>query len=374
VAGRTLIRRLLVQDFRNIGALTLDAAPRLNLLYGPNGHGKTSLIEALYVLCTTKSFRTNHLGEAVQSGREGARVAGRIEALGLVRDQMATFGPRSRSFSLDGKSVRRHLDYAIKTPVIAFHPGDLVLCTGPSSGRRTLLSRLLLYLDPTAAEASQAYRLALRERQALLSRPGAQAAELRAFEAVMAEHGSKMTAGYALAAERVREAFLRSMSRIAPAGLRIEAAHQSAGTTDSERFKRELEARRAIDARRGTATFGPHRDDLEISVDQRLARSHASQGQQRLITLGLKMAELEVVRSVTDQEPILLLDDVSSELDEQRLEAVFSFLEGSESQVFVTTTRPELFDQVAVKSGDRSNFRLDQGALRTDGLTDTPDS
>jgi len=370
VAGRTLIRRLIVQDFRNIGAITLDAAPRLNLLYGPNGHGKTSLVEALYVLCTTKSFRTNHLGEAVKSGQPGARVAGRIEALGLLRDQVATLGPRSRSFSLDGKNVRRHLDYAIKTPVIAFHPADLALCTGPSSGRRTLLSRLLLYLDPAAATASQAYRVALRERQVLLSRPGTQPAELRAFEAVMAEHGSKMAAGYALAAERVREAFAASMSQLVPTALRVEARHVPLGTSDGERFKRELEARRTIDARRGTATFGPHRDDLELSVDQRLARSHASQGQQRLITLGLKMAELEVVRGATDQEPILLLDDVSSELDEQRLGAVFSFLERSESQVFVTTTRPELFDRVAVKSGERSNFRLDQGALQTSNGTD----
>jgi DNA replication and repair protein RecF len=159
---------------------------------------------------------------------------------------------------------------------------------------------------------------------------------------------------------------MTSMNRIAPAALRIEVAHLCRGTTDRQRFEQELALRRVVDARRGTATFGPHRDDLEILVDGRLARSHASQGQQRLITLGLKMAELEVVRSVTDQEPILLLDDVSSELDEERLAAVFSFLEGTESQVFVTTTRPELFDRVAVKRGDRADFRLDHGALRSD--------
>ena len=133
MAGRTLIRRLLVQDFRNISTITLDAAPRLNLLHGPNGHGKTSLIEALYVLCTTKSFRTNHLGEGVRTGQPRARIVGRIEALDLVREQTATLALRSRTFSIDGKSVRRHLDYAIKTPVIVFHPGDLALCSGPSS-------------------------------------------------------------------------------------------------------------------------------------------------------------------------------------------------------------------------------------------------
>lgn len=363
MAGRALIRRLLIQDFRNIGELSLDPAPRLNLIHGANGHGKTSVIEALYVLCTTRSFRTSHLGEAVRTGQGTARVLGRVEALGLVREQTASIALRSRAFALDGKRVRRHLDYAIKTPVIAFHPGDLGLCSGPSSGRRTLLSRLMLYLDPAGAEASQSYRLALRARQALLARFGADPAEVQAFEAVMAEHGTRMAQGYALVAERARVAFHSSMARMAPKVLAVEAVHVAGGTMDRQRFGEELASRRIIDAKRGAATFGPHRDDLLLSVDGRAARSHASQGQQRLVTLGLKLAELEVIRSVTEQEPILLLDDVSSELDEQRLEAVFSFLEGTESQVFVTTTRPELFDRIVMGKSDRQNFRLDAGAL-----------
>jgi DNA replication and repair protein RecF len=363
MAGRALIRRLSIRDFRNIAELSLDPAPRLNLLHGPNGHGKTSLIEALYVLCTTRSFRTSHLGEAVRTGQAAARVLGRIEALGLVREQAATIGARSRIFTLDGKRARRHLDYAIKTPVIAFHPGDLALCSGPSSGRRTLLSRLMLYLDPAGAEASHSYRIAMRARQALLARFGADPTELRAFEAVMAEHGARMAEGYAAVAERARVAFRSSMERMAPTALSVEAVHAAGGTMDRQRFCEELAARRMIDARRGAASFGPHRDDLLLFVDGRAARSHASQGQQRLVALGLKLAELEVVRSVTEQEPILLLDDVSSELDEQRLQAVFSFLEDTESQVFVTTTRPELFDRVVMRSSERENFRLDAGAL-----------
>jgi DNA replication and repair protein RecF len=363
MAGRALIRRLSVQNFRNIEALAFDPAPRLNLLSGPNGHGKTSLIEALYVLCTTKSFRTSHLGEAVQTGHAGARVAARIEALELERDQVALLGPRSRTFAVDGKKVRRHLDYAIKTPVIAFHPGDLGLCSGPSSGRRTLLSRLMLYLDPAGAEAAQAYRLALRQRQSVLARGMADAAELRAFEGVMALHGVRMARGMALVAERASAAFQTNMARMAPRTLAVEISHLQKGALDEERFLAELSIRRPIDAKRGTATFGPHRDDLVIELDGRPARSHASQGQQRLITLGLKLAELEIVRGVTDQEPILLLDDVSSELDEERLGAVFSFLEGTQSQVFVTTTRPELFDRMGMEGAERESFRLDCGRL-----------
>lgn len=363
MAGRALIRRLSVQNFRNVEGISLEPAPRLNLLSGPNGHGKTSLIEALYVLCTTRSFRTSHLGEAVRTGQPHARVAARIEALELQRDQVALLGPRSRTFAIDGKAARRHLDYAIKTPVIAFHPGDLGLCSGPSSGRRTLMSRLMLYLDPAGAEAAQAYRLALRQRQTVLARGAADPAELRAFEGVMALHGVRMARGHALVAEQVRSAFQASMKRMAPEALTVEISHLENGALDEERFLAELLVRRPIDAKRGTATFGPHRDDLVIDLDGRPARSHASQGQQRLITLGLKLAELEIVRGVTDQEPILLLDDVSSELDEQRLHAVFSFLEGTQSQVFVTTTRPELFDRIGLEADERASFRLDAGRL-----------
>lgn len=363
MAGRALIRRLSVQNFRNVEGISLEPAPRLNLLSGPNGHGKTSLIEALYVLCTTRSFRTSHLGEAVRTGQPHARVAARIEALELQRDQVALLGPRSRTFAIDGKAARRHLDYAIKTPVIAFHPGDLGLCSGPSSGRRTLMSRLMLYLDPAGAEAAQAYRLALRQRQTVLARGAADPAELRAFEGVMALHGVRMARGHALVAEQVRSAFQASMKRMAPEALTVEISHLEKGALDEERFLAELLVRRPIDAKRGTATFGPHRDDLVIDLDGRPARSHASQGQQRLITLGLKLAELEIVRGVTDQEPILLLDDVSSELDEQRLHAVFSFLEGTQSQVFVTTTRPELFDRIGLEADERASFRLDAGRL-----------
>jgi len=363
MAGRVLIERLTVERFRNITAASLEPAPRLNLLHGPNGHGKTSLIEALYVLATTKSFRTSHLGETIQSGQANARIAARIQALGLGRDQAALLGPRSRTFAIDGKPARRHLDYAIHTPVIAFHPGDLGLCNGPASGRRTLLARLMLYLDPAGAEAAQAYRIAQRQRQELLARFGGHTAELHAFETVMAERGARLAAGHARVAERVRIAFGESMQRMAPSSLEVGLRHLEQGTTDPARFLAELERRRSIDAKRGTATFGPQRDDLLLLLDGRPARSHASQGQQRLMTLGLKLAELEVVRGVTDQEPILLLDDVSSELDEERLAAVFSFLEGTQSQVFVTTTRPELFDAVVIGQGQRQSFRLDGGAL-----------
>jgi DNA replication and repair protein RecF len=135
------------------------------------------------------------------------------------------------------------------------------------------------------------------------------------------------------------------------------------GSQEVSVFAQQLAERRNKDLARGAITYGPSRDDLELLIDGRSAKSFASQGQQRLLTLALKIAELKCVRDVTEMEPMLLLDDVSSELDSERTAAVFRFLSHCRSQIFVTTTRPDLFEKVQSESGVRADFRLHQGSL-----------
>jgi DNA replication and repair protein RecF len=140
--------------------------------------------------------------------------------------------------------------------------------------------------------------------------------------------------------------------------------YRPGGVLDEVRFREELAARRGSDRRRHGATFGPHKDDLELSIDGRSARKHASQGQHRILTLTLKLAELAAIRGARGAHPILLLDDVSSELDPTRTGAVFAFLSTTPSQVFVTTTRPELFQTPGASPSDRHDYVLEGGALR----------
>jgi DNA replication and repair protein RecF len=143
----------------------------------------------------------------------------------------------------------------------------------------------------------------------------------------------------------------------------VSARYVPGGPADSTVFAARLLESRALDLRRGVAAFGPQRDEIEISVDQRPARQCASPGQQRLITLALKFAELECVRQARGAHPVLLLDDVSSELDPERTRAVATWLHASESQVFVTTTRGDLFRDTDLDPHDRADFRLVNGAL-----------
>ncbi len=366
--GCTILRRLALSDFRNLTQVAFEPAPRLNLIYGDNGHGKTSLIEALYVLATTRSFRSTKLLETIREGTEQARLKAEVESFGLRRELQATIGSRSRSFLIDGKRPKRAIDYALKTPVIAFHPGDLQLVSGPASCRRTLLDRVLLYLDPGAADARLHYQKALRDRQKLISESGAQArgaqaAHLDAIEQVVARHGARFAQGRKESAERVIEALGPAFERMAAPGLCCVPTYEAGGLEDKEHFAQQLLERRSKDFFRGAATFGPQRDELHLSLEGRTARSHASQGQQRLLTLSLKMAELSCVREVTGMEPMLLLDDVSSELDHERTTAVFNFLKEARNQIFVTTTRPELFSNVTLEDSLRADFRVLSGQL-----------
>ena len=144
--------------------------------------------------------------------------------------------------------------------------------------------------------------------------------------------------------------------------LTLVVRYEAAGTLDEDEFQRQLAERRVQDLRRRSATFGPQRDDLAIALDGLPTRSHSSQGQQRLISLALKLAELDCVTAATRLKPVLLLDDVSSELDEERTQAVFDYLRDAESQVFVTTTRPELF-VTPIPARERADFLLTGGRI-----------
>ena len=230
--GRTSVRRLRLRDFRNLASADVVPAPRFNLVYGDNGHGKTSLIEALYLLCTTKSFRCQKLGETIRQGADQALLHGEIESFGLRRELRAQVGHRGRSFLVDGKRPKRHLDYALKAPVIAFHPGDLSLASGPAAGRRTLLDRVLLHQDPGGADARLSYQKALRDRQKLLAEKGVRAPELDAYEAVCATHGARLARGRAHAASSVIDALGPSFSEMAAPGLVCRSVYEPGGTSD----------------------------------------------------------------------------------------------------------------------------------------------
>jgi DNA replication and repair protein RecF len=236
-----------------------------------------------------------------------------------------------------------------------------LLSTGPATGRRTLLDRLALYMDPLSADHRARYLHALRARQQILQagRPG----ELDVFEELCAIHGCAVTRARRLASEVLASELRVAFERIAAPGLRLEARYCPGGDEDATIAASELLRQRRADGFRKSAGFGPHRDDLALSLDGHPVRVVASQGQHRAITLALKAAETACVAEARGVEPILLLDDVSSELDRDRTVALLAFLGDARGQIFVTTTRPDLIDTPLIAPADRADFALRDGKL-----------
>lgn len=368
--SRLLVEGVVVRDFRNLTKVDFAPASRLNVIVGNNGHGKTSLLEAIYFVATSRSFRTSKLAELVRHDTHQCVVRGRFAehdegSSPVVREQTATVERGRCQVRIDGNRPSTLAQFATRSPVVVFHPNELTLSTGPGAARRTLLDRLALFIDPLSADHRGRYAHAVRSRQKLL-RVGLTSSErgdLDAFEELCAYHGAALTTGRIRAALVLVPALERAFAQIGATDLALEARFVPGGSVDAAEARAELQRRRERDLRRPSPGFGPHRDDLVLSLNGHPARLVASQGQHRALTLALKAAEAECIAQVRSLEPVLLLDDVSSELDAARTLALFSFLGRTGSQVFLTTTRRELIVAASISPSDRQDFELSQGVL-----------
>ncbi|HEY5959663.1 MAG TPA: DNA replication and repair protein RecF [Polyangiaceae bacterium] len=349
------------RGLRNLKAIALDFSPTLNVLTGDNGQGKTSFLEALALAATSRSFRAEQSRDILQHGSITGYAEIALTEAGMLRQQRIEIAIGRKITSADGKRIVRTADYAVLTPLVVFHPADLNLVAGAAALRRTLLARVSLYTDPVSFESHKAYLRALRERQKLLSDHGPGASGLDAFEQVAAEHGALVARSNAKAAQEIISALVPILSRLAPAGVAFTVRHVANGSTSSAEFRQQLEMHRRTDQFRGRAQHGPHRDDLQIDINGADARRHASQGQQRLLALALKLAELNCIRSARNVHPVLLLDDVLSELDALRVGALYHWLDEIESQVFITTTHWQVADTLGETRIPPRHFRVHDG-------------
>ncbi len=366
------LERLRVRDLRNLERVDLEPAPRLNVIVGDNGHGKSSVLEAIYFAATSRSFRTHRLGELVRHGADVASAGARFvevdaTAPPLAREQTAAVEGKGCSVRIDGNRPASLAEYATRSPVIAFHPDELALSSGPAAGRRTLLDRLALFMGAVSADHRARYARALRARQLLL-RDGAggpsREAEVDAFEELCAVHGAALTRARAAAAAALGAELLPAFSQIAAPTLSLGVSFAPGGSPDLDQARASLRGQRRRDAHRPSPGFGPHRDDLDLRFDGHPVRVVGSQGQHRALALAMKAAEASAIAAARGLEPILLLDDVSSELDPERTTALFAFLSRAHGQVFLTTTRRELIVTPELAASDRRDVRIERGAVQ----------
>lgn len=362
------IESVQVRSFRNLDAVDVELGGRFNVIAGDNGQGKTNLLEALYVLATSKSFRSAKMTDVVSFAGDLASVRGRVEEDGDRRVQSVGIRAGARLVRIDDKRPPTLAAYAVKTPMVVFHPGEIALSMGASAERRKLLDRTALYLSPASMGDHESYGKALRARQRTLEMRGVRASELVEWETLCVRHGLALMDARAHAAELLCSSAAEAFRKIAAPDLVLDLAYAPGAPRTEDAYRAALEERRPSDVRRGSAGVGPHRDDLALAIAGHPVRGVASQGQHRAVTLALKSAEIAVIGRARGVRPILLLDDVSSELDRDRTAALFAFLRDQDGQVLLTTTRPELID--TGRDAARADFTIRGGVLTRSSRVD----
>lgn len=334
------VTRIELRSFRNHERLAVDLAPGLNFLVGPIGSGKTSVVEALYVGCTGRSFRTSNEREMVRFGDGAARVelACRGEG-GAHRIEVVLQTGASKLIKRDGVKLSvLHADPA--TPrVCVFAPDHLELVKGAAAVRRAHLDELVTALWPARRATRVAYAKALAQRNSLLGRVrSGQAAHaaLGAWDHELARHGIELMRHRGDAIGLLADHFTartRDLGLPTPATVTYRPRSKA---SDVAGLEEELRERLPSDLERGFTTHGPHRDDLVLRAADRDLRRYGSQGQQRLALLSLLLSERDAMEDAHGAMPVLLLDDVMSELDPDRRRLLLDLLV-STGQTLITT-------------------------------------
>jgi DNA replication and repair protein RecF len=335
------VESLATLGFRNLARAELALGDGVTLLHGPNGAGKTNLLEALYMALAGRSCRTRAERETIAFGEPLARAEAVVEESGERRRFLcAVERSDGRRHLLNGSAAPPDAP-GLRPALAVFMPDRLALVKGPPAARRSHLDGFVAALHPARAEARRRYARALAQRNALLGRiraHGGTPDSLDAWDAELAAAGVELIATRAAAADELAPRFAEAAGEL---GLGDDAELEyrpRSRASDAEELRGELAERRESDLARGFSGHGPHLDELAIGVGGRAARRYASQGQQRMALLALLFAERDALLAAERTPPLLLLDDVTSELDPERRELLCARLAAGDGQALVTAT------------------------------------
>ncbi len=339
-------------DFRCHHALRVEPDPEVNVFIGDNGSGKTSLLEAVGYLATLTSFRRSPDAALIRQGAAAALVRGSFAAAGVetvIEVEIPEEG--RRRVLLNGKRVTGRSAIAAVVALVAFLPDDLDLVKQGPAFRRDYLDDLAAQMWPGAASEQADFARVLKQRNALLRQEGrsADATTLDALDETLCREGGRVLARRLAAAALITSPLQSLYAELGDAPAAIGFDYEAAGLGPppadagadalAALLAPAVAAARRRDQERGLTTVGPHRDDVSLMLDGRDARTRASQGEQRSLALGMRLAAYRAIAARRDTEPLLLLDDVFSELDPGRSQRLVERLPGG--QVFVTSARSE---------------------------------
>ena len=336
------VTRLSVRNFRSYEAAEVRLGPGLTVVTGPNGAGKTNLLEALYFACTGRSCRTANEREVVRFGAGVARLELDAERDGDAHRITVGFEPgEAKRLQVDGATVDKLTDAAARPLVSVFLPDRLELVLGAPALRRAHLDQVIAALWPARVGTRRAYTAALGQRNALVAaiRAGrAGRSSLPAWDLELARHGVALAADRGAVVAELAEPFAAHAEALGLEGGAEIAYRPRSKAETAEALAAELAERTDSDLERGFTGHGPHRDELVLKRAGRELRTYGSRGQQRLGLLSLLLAERGVLAAERGAAPLMLLDDVTSELDSLRRERLVEALREGGGQSVIATT------------------------------------
>jgi DNA replication and repair protein RecF len=358
---------LQLEQFRNFESGSVGFCDGLNLFVGRNGQGKTNLLEAMYLLGYGKSYRTALVRECIRHGQSDCRIGGTILHGGVEKKLQVRIRPSDKELTVHGKTAALE-EFAGHFHVVAFTQGHISVIRGGPAERRAFLDRALVMLYPGHVHHIAAYVRALKQRNRLLSTgddgqlKGADERQMESWEETVAQEGAR------LLWNRVR--YVSDLKHELPHSLFGEEnvklhyiSTAGAGLGSVEEIGRGLQeslvANRRMDQKLGFTTVGPHRDELKIFINGKLASHFGSAGQQRSAMISLYFAQMQIHQRSHGYYPVFLVDDVEAELDTDRLRIFLSYLV-ERTQTFLTTAKEEILPPLG---GELHRYRVEAGTV-----------
>jgi DNA replication and repair protein RecF len=347
-----LVESLRISDFRNVALASITPDERFNVFVGPNGQGKTNLLESIYVLGALKSFRAFRNRDLIRQGADVAVIEADVDRGGVRRQARVTVRPNGRRVEINNKNVANLRDFFGTFNALVFSPEDIGVLRGAPADRRLFFDRMIFHAQPAFATESGDYDNVLRSRNATLRQEEPDRSLLAVYDEQLGRLGARIVMRRLELLRRIHDTFTETFAEIFAAGHAPSVVYAPDGLgglllPDLEKYTeeelalhlaRQLRRLTSHDIARGHTTVGPHRDDFDATLETNPVRTWASQGQHRAFALSLKITEIKLLRAQLGYDPVLLLDDVSSELDPVRNQRLFDFLSGLDGQVFITTT------------------------------------
>lgn len=346
------------QDFRCLENVEFTPTPEINVIHGDNGQGKTTLLEAILYGATSKSHRTTQEMDLPRYGADAFHIHLEAQRIDRKVTIAAHWFKGVKRFKVNDVSQSRVSDILGRLNVVLFSPEDIELVKGGGATRRRFLDMELSQLQPQYLQALQAYRRILRQRNEILRTKKPDPQLLDVWDTQLVQHAALLI--------RERNEYIDELAALATQAYQDIAQEGPLTLTyrpdvrGEQEFSEVLTKSRDNDMRRGMTAHGPHRDDIEIRIAGRRARSHASQGQQKTVALALKLAEVTLVKRRTGEFPLLMLDEVLAELDTHRAQKLFQTLPTGLQCLVTTTTQARLQESIGVEC---AQFHIEGGQI-----------